>query len=95
MQTLSEYEHFRDLSIDTLVYLWIYLYGMVFIGCGFTSGGEESGCVFFAVVCKIQARKHYIESLPPVPKDKRGCFSQSERPAVHAAASYHVFALLK
>ena len=25
--------------------------------------------MFGAVVCKIQARKCYIESLPPVPKD--------------------------
>ena len=42
-----------------------------FIGRCFTSGGEESGCVcvFSAVVYKIQARKRYIESLPPVLKD--------------------------
>ena len=27
-------------------------------------GGQELGCAFGAVVCKIQARKHYIKSLP-------------------------------
>ena len=32
----------------------------------FTSGGQESGCAFGAVVCKIQAMKHYIKSLPLV-----------------------------
>ena len=42
---------------------------MVFMGCGFTSGGQES--VFSAAVCKIQESKHYIESLPSVPKDKQ------------------------
>ena len=41
---------------------------MVFMGRGFTSGGQES--VFSAAVCKIQASKHYTESLPLVPKDK-------------------------
>ena len=40
-----------------------------FTGRCFTSGGEESGCVFSAVVYKIQARKRYIESLPPMLKD--------------------------
>ena len=40
------------------------------------------GCVFGAVVCKIQARRSYIKSLPPVPKDKRSYFSQGERCAV-------------
>ena len=43
---------------------------MVFMGCGFTSGGQESGSVFSAAVCKIQASKRYIESLPLVPKEK-------------------------
>ena len=49
---------------------------MVFMGCGFTSGGQESGSVFGAAVCKILASKHYIESLPSVPEDERSCFSQ-------------------
>ena len=53
---------------------------MIFMGRGFTSGGQESGCAFGAAVCKIQARKRYIESL--VPKDKRSCFSESERSTV-------------
>ena len=55
---------------------------MVFMGHGFTSGGQESGSVFSAAVCKIQVSKCYIESLPLVPKDNRSCFSQSERSAV-------------
>ena len=48
---------------------------MVFMGRGFTSGRQESWSVFSAAVCKIQASKCYIESLPLVPKDKRSCFS--------------------
>ena len=38
-------------------------------------------CVSTAV-CKMQASKRYIESLPSVLKDKRSCFSQGERFAV-------------
>ena len=53
---------------------------MVFVGCDFTSGGQESGSAFSAAVCKIQASKRYIESLPL--KSERGCFSQGERSAV-------------
>ena len=34
------------------------------MGCGFTSRGQESGSVFSTAVCKIQASKHYVESLP-------------------------------
>ena len=37
-----------------------------FMGCGFTSGGQKLGSVFSAAVCKIQASKRYIESLPLV-----------------------------
>ena len=55
---------------------------MVFMGRGFASGGQESGSVFSAAVCKIQASKRYIKSLPLVPKDKRSCFSQGGRSAV-------------
>ena len=51
-----------------------------FMGRGLTSGGQVSGCVFSAAVCKIQASKRFI--LPSVLKDKRSCFSQSERSAV-------------
>ena len=51
---------------------------MVFIRRGFTSRGQlESGSVFSAAVCKIQASKRYIKSLPLEPKDKRNCFFQS------------------
>ena len=52
---------------------------MVFMGRGFISGGQELGSVFSAAVCKIQASKRYIESLPFMPKDKRSRFSQGER----------------
>ena len=38
--------------------------------------------MFNAAVCKIQASKRYVESLPIVLKDKRSCFSQGERLAV-------------
>ena len=44
---------------------------MVFIGHGFTSGGQELGSVFSASVCIIQASKCYVESLPLVLKDRR------------------------
>jgi len=52
---------------------------MVFMGHGFTSGGQVSGSVLSAAVCKIQASKRYM--------DKRSCFSQGERFAVQLAAS--------
>ena len=52
---------------------------MVFMGRGFTFGGQESGSVFRASVCIIQASKRYVESLPLVLKDKRSYFSQGER----------------
>ena len=55
------------------------MYRWFFVGRGFTSGGQELGSVFSAAVCQIQSSKHYIESLPLVLKDKRGCFSQEER----------------
>ena len=55
---------------------------MVFMGRGFTSGGQKSGSGFSAAACKIQASKRYIESLPLIPKDKRSCFSQGKRSAV-------------
>ena len=55
---------------------------MVFMGRDFTSGGQESGSVFSASMCIIQASKHCVESLPLVLKDKRSCFSQGERFAV-------------
>ena len=46
------------------------------------SRGQESGSVFSAAVCKIQASKCYIKSSPLVAKDKRSCFSQGERSAI-------------
>ena len=55
---------------------------MVFMGRGFTSGGQKSGSVFSTAVCKIQASKRCVESLPLVLKDRRSCFSQGERFAV-------------
>ena len=63
---------------------------MVFMGCGFTSKGQELGVVFSAAVCKIQASKRYIQSL--VLKDKISCFSQGEKHAIQQPFD-HVFAL--
>ena len=67
---------------------------MVFMGRGFSSRGQESGSVFSAAVCKIQASKRYIESLPLVPKDKRSCFSQGESSTVQLPLD-RTFALQK
>ena len=36
---------------------------MVFMGRGFTSTGQESGSVFSAAVCEIQASKRYVKFL--------------------------------
>ena len=55
---------------------------MIFMGRGFTSGGQGLGSVFSTAVCKIQASKCCIESLTLVLKDKRSCFLQDERFAV-------------
>ena len=67
---------------------------MVFMGRGLTSGGQELGSVFSAAVCKIQASKRYIKSLPLVLKDKRSCYSQGERSAVQLPLD-RAFALRK
>ena len=64
------------------------------MGRGFTSAGQESGSVFSAVVCKVQASKRYIKYLPLVPKDKRSCFSQGERSTIQLPLD-RVFALRK
>ena len=50
------------------------------MGHGFTSAGQESGSVFSAVVCKIQASKCYIKSLPLVLKDKEAAFLKVKVP---------------
>lgn len=55
-----------------------------FRGCGFPSRGQDHGSVFGTVVCKIQARKYYIKSLPLVPQDK-SCFCLGERSTVQLA----------
>ena len=57
---------------------------------GFTSGGF---CVC-AAVCKIQASKCYIESLPPVLTDERSCFSEGETSTVQLPFD-HTFAFQK
>ena len=67
---------------------------MVFMGRGFTSGGQKSVSGFSAAACEIQAIKRYIESLPLVLKDKRSCFSQGERSAVQLPLD-RAFALRK
>ena len=43
---------------------------MVFMGRGFTSGGQESGSVFSTAVYKIQASKRHIEFLTLVLKEE-------------------------
>ena len=72
--------YFQTLSFGA--YVTIFQYRWFFMGYGFTSGGQESGSVFSAAVCKIQASKCYIKFLPLVLRDKRSCFSQSERPTI-------------
>ena len=67
---------------------------VVFMGRGYTSGRQESGSVFSTAVCKIQASRRYIKSLPLVPKDKRSCFSQGEKSAVQLPLD-RAFALWK
>ena len=67
---------------------------MVFTGRGLTSRGQESVSVFSVAVCKIQASKRYMQSLPLVQKDKRSCFSQGERSGVQLPLD-RVFALWK
>ena len=54
---------------------------LVFIGRSFTSGGQGRGLCLahLTAVCKLQANKRYIESLP---FNRRSCFSQGERFAV-------------
>ena len=49
---------------------------------------------FSAAVCKIQASKCCIKSLPSVLTDKMICFSQGERSAVQLPLD-HAFALWK
>ena len=66
---------------------------MVFMGRGLTSGGQKSGSVFSAAVCKIQASKRYIESLPLVLKDKKWLLSNSG--LLYSSAASRAFALRK
>ena len=49
---------------------------------------------FYAVWRKIRARKRYIKSLAPVPKNKRSCFSQNERSPVQLPLD-HTFTIQK
>ena len=58
----------------------------VFMGRGFTSREQESGSVFSADVCIVQASKPCVESLPLVLEDRRSCFSQGEKVCSTAAS---------
>ena len=49
---------------------YAFLVAYVYMGRGFTSGGQKSGSVFSAAMCKLQASKRYVESLPLVLKDE-------------------------
>jgi len=42
-------------------------------------GNSQGLCLSSTAVCRIQASKRYVESLPLVLKDRRSCFSQGER----------------
>ena len=80
---------------ETMVYLWWYSYASinvqtVFMGCGFTSGWQELGSVFSAVVYKIQASERYIESLLLVPKDKKNLLLTRWKVHCTAASWSHV-----
>ena len=66
----------------------------IFMGHGFTSKGQDLGSMFNAAVCKIQASKRYIGSLPLVLKDERSSFSQGERFAVQLPLD-HALTFLK
>jgi len=61
---------------------------MIFMGRGFTSGGQGLGSVFSTAVCKIQTSEHYVESLTLVLKDKKSCFLQDERFAVQLPVDF-------
>ena len=63
---------------------------MVFMGHGFSSGGQELEPVFSAAVGKIQASERYVDSLLLVLKD----FSQGERFALQLPLD-HMLALWK
>ena len=71
--------HFRNVCVEYMGFrIFKDVFQIIFMGSGFTSEGSA----FSVVVCKIQASKRYIESLPLVLKDKKSCFSQGERFAV-------------
>ena len=53
---------------------------MVFMGCGFTSRGQESG----SAMCKIQASKRYIKSLPLVPNKIKEAASLKVKGLLHS-----------
>ena len=58
----------------------LYSIQMVFRRHGFTSRGQVLGRAFGSAVCKIQARKHYLESLPSLSKDKRAASFKKKGP---------------
>ena len=60
---------------------------MVLMGRGFISGGQKSGSRFCAAVCKIQASKYYIESLPLVLKDKKKAASLKVKGPLYSCLS--------
>ena len=60
ISSLRRFSSYSKFSSDSK---WVSFAIDDFMDCGFTSGGQESGSVFSAAVCQIQASKHYIESL--------------------------------
>ena len=63
---------------------------MVFMGRGFTSREQDLVCAFDAVVCKIQARKHYIKSLTLVLKDKKAVSLKVKGPLYSCLLTAHL-----
>ena len=72
---------------------------------GFTSGGQESGSVFSAVVCKIQARKHcgFLKVKGPLlqlPLDhvfcplEVGCLNEIWKPSILSHGHHFEYMLL-
>ena len=62
-------------------------------GGGFTSRGQESGSVFSTAVCKIQASKRYVESIPlPLPSHLPSCLPDVMHMTLSPRPSPSIFA---
>ena len=84
-QTLFNQTHVQCFVCMTATPHWLDMWP------GFSFRGQESGSVFGAAVCKIQARKCYIESLPSVSNGQRSCFSQSKSSTIQLPLTCDLF----